>query len=115
MSLNRVLETLAAFGLKPSDARVYVFLAKEGPRIGKELSSALNMPKWRLYTCLRNLRDKAIVGTTPEYPHLFYAVPFEKAIDLLLEAKIEETRCNQENTKRAISDWESMMKEDLTK
>ena len=109
-----MLETLAGFGLKPSDAHVYVFLAKKGPQTGKDLCNILTMPKHQVYQCLRNLENKAIVTATSEHPASFSAVPFEKVLDILVKAKLEEAQRTQMDKDEALTDWESMMKEDST-
>lgn len=108
MSLKRVLETLAGFGLKQSDARVYVFLAKKGPHTGKNLCNALNMPKHQVYQCLRNLKSKCVVSATLEHPALFSAVPFEEVLDLLVKSKLDEAKRAQKNSEKALSEWKFM-------
>lgn len=115
MSLKRLLETLAGYGLNHSDAKIYVFLAKKGPHTGKNLATTLNMPKSQLYPCLRKLENKRIVIATHERPAQFSAVPFEKAIDLLVKAKLEEAQRTQQNTHKALCDWQSMLKENHTR
>jgi sugar-specific transcriptional regulator TrmB len=114
MSLERLLQVLAGFGLKRSDAIIYVFLAKNGPCSGKDLATALNLPKWQLYSRLGNLTKRQIISATTERPAFFSAVPFEKIIDLLIRAKIDEAQLVQENIENTILDWRLMLKEDLT-
>ena len=113
MSLHRVLETLAGIGLNQSDAGVYVFLAKNGPHNGKDLCNALNMPKYRLYQCLRKLEDSGVVNATPERPALFSAVPFEKVLDILVKTKLEEAQHMQQNMDEALSHWQALINEDF--
>jgi HTH-type transcriptional regulator, sugar sensing transcriptional regulator len=108
-----VLETLASLGLKPSDANVYVFLAKKGPHTGKDLCNALNMPKPCLYQCLKNLESKGIINATSERPALFSAVPFEKVLDILVKVKLEEAERTQQEKDEAIFQWQSLFEEDL--
>ena len=48
------------------------------------------------------------------HPALFAAVPFEKAIDLLVKAKLEEAQSTKQNTDKALSDWQAMLKEKNT-
>jgi sugar-specific transcriptional regulator TrmB len=112
LSLKKLLETLAGFGFKQPDARIYVFLAKKGPHTGKDLALALAMPKWQLYQSLRRLEAKGTVIATSERPALFSAIPFEKVIDLVVKAKIEGAQRKPENKDQAILDWKLMMEED---
>jgi sugar-specific transcriptional regulator TrmB len=104
-----VLETLVSFGLNQLDAKVYVFLAKNGPHKGKDLCNALTMPKHQIYQCLRNLEDKGIVSANSERPALFFAVSFERALDLLVKAKLEEAQHTQQDKDEALSYWKFMI------
>ena len=106
-----MLETLAGFGLKPSDAHVYVFLAKKGPHTEKDLCNILTMPKHQVYQCLRNLENRGIVNATLERPAQFTAAPFEKVLDLLTKAKLEEAERTRQDKDEALSDWQSLMNE----
>jgi sugar-specific transcriptional regulator TrmB len=111
LSLKKLLETLAGFGFKQQDARIYVLLAKKGPRTAGEIATALRMPKWEIYKSLRNLQKNGTVTAILPRPALFSAQPFEKVIDLAAQAKIEEAQRDQASTEQAIMHWEKMMKE----
>jgi sugar-specific transcriptional regulator TrmB len=108
-----MLKTLTGFGIKPTDAQVYVFLAKKGPHTGKDLSHAMNLHKHQLYTCLKCLRTKGFVTASRERPALFSAVPFENVVDLLVKTRLEEAQQAQLDKDNALSDWQSMMKEPI--
>jgi sugar-specific transcriptional regulator TrmB len=114
LSLERVLDTLTSFGLKRIDAQVYVFLAKKGPHKGRDLSNALELPKQRLYPCLNCLKHKKLINSTPNRPATFSAVPLEEALDLLAKAKLEEAQRTQQNTDKALFDWQSMLRKNGT-
>jgi sugar-specific transcriptional regulator TrmB len=102
------------FGLKRTDAQVYIYLAKKGPHKGRDLSNALKLPKQQLYPCLKCLQSKGIVNATLERPALFSAVPFEKVLNLLIKAKMEEAQRMQQDKDEALSDWQSMINGDST-
>jgi sugar-specific transcriptional regulator TrmB len=111
VSLKKLLETLAGFGFKEPDARIYVFLAKKGPHTARDLEAALKMPKWQIYKSLRNLRKKGTVTSILHRPALFSALSFEKVIDLAARAKIEEANRDKASTGQAMLYWEKMIKE----
>jgi sugar-specific transcriptional regulator TrmB len=111
LSLKKLLETLASFGFKKSDARIYVFLAKNGPRTARDLETALKMPRWQIYKSLRNLRVKRAVTSILHRPAIFSAISFEKVVDIAAKAKIEEAEQDRASTDQAILYWEKMMKE----
>lgn len=112
LSLKKLLETLAGFGFKQPDAKIYVFLAKKGPHTAKDLETALKMQRWQVYKSLRNLRKRGVATAILHRPALFSAIPFEKAIDLAAKAKTKEAQQEQASTAQAILYWENMMKED---
>jgi len=69
------------------------------------------MPRHQTYQCLRNLKNKGIVDASPERPATFSAMSFEKALNLLIKAKLKEVQHTQQNIEKALSDWQSMLKE----
>jgi sugar-specific transcriptional regulator TrmB len=105
-----VLKTLEGFGLKRIDAEVYVYLAKRGPQIGRDIASALKIAKQQLHPILKTLQDKGVVTVSPEHPALFSAVAFEKALDLLLEANMEQAKAIKETKEELLSSWRDMTK-----
>jgi sugar-specific transcriptional regulator TrmB len=112
--LEKVLKTLTSFGLNQTESQVYIFLAKKGPHIEADLADALNMPRHQTYQCLRNLKNKGIISASPERPATYSAMSFEKALDLLIKAKLKEVQITQQNIQRALSDWQSVLKENHT-
>jgi sugar-specific transcriptional regulator TrmB len=114
LSLERVLRTLEGFGLKRVDAEVYIYLAKRDPQKGIDIADALKIRKQQLYPILKTLQDKGVVTASPEHPALFSAIAFEKALDLLVEAKMEQAKAIKETKEELLSSWRSMTKRDKT-
>ena len=108
MSLERVLKTLEGLGLSRTDAEVYVYLAKKGPKNGRELADALQVTKQQLYPSLKNLKDKGVVTVSLERPALFSAVAFEKVIELLIAIKVEQAKAFEETKKELMESWWSI-------
>ena len=108
MSLERVLKTLEGLGLSRTDAEVYVYLAKKGPKNGRELADALQVTKQQLYPSLKNLRSKGVVTVSLERPALFSAVAFEKVVDLLIAIKVEQAKAIKETKKELLASWRSV-------
>jgi sugar-specific transcriptional regulator TrmB len=109
-----VLRTLEGFGLKRIDAEVYVYLAKKGPQKGLDVADALKIRKQQLYLILKNLQSRGVVIASPEHPALFSAVAFEKLLDLLVEANMEQAKAIKETKEELLSSWRSMTKRDKT-
>jgi sugar-specific transcriptional regulator TrmB len=114
MSLERVLRILENFGLARTDAEVYVYLAKKGPKSEKDLVNALKLAKQQLYSSLKNLQSKGIVTATVEKSALFSAVAFERVLELLVKANIEQAQSIKETKEDILASWRSMAKRDDT-
>ena len=101
------LQTLVELGLTPMDAQVYLFLAKKGPKKGKEMLTALRMNRQQLYRSVKNLQSKGIVSSTLERPARFSAIPFEKVLDMAIKNKTDEAQQLQQRRTEIISLWQS--------
>jgi len=114
VSLERVLKTLEGFGLSRIDAEVYVYLAKKGPKKGRELANALQVTKQQLYPSLKNLKNRGIVTASLERPALFSAVAFEQVLELLIEIKVEQAKVIKETKKELLGSWQSISWQEQT-
>jgi sugar-specific transcriptional regulator TrmB len=114
VSLERALRILENLGLPRTDAEVYVYLAKKGPKSEKDLANALKLAKQQLYSSLKNLQNKGIVTATVEKSALFSAVAFEKVLDLLVKVNIEQAQAIKETKNELLTSWRSMSERDDT-
>lgn len=114
LSHERVLKALVKLGLSEREAEVYVFLAREGPQKGSSIAETLKLNKQHLYAILKSLQNKRIVNATLEYAAQFSALPFEKALASLAEAKRKEAQRIEENKEEIISHWRSMNPKNIT-
>jgi sugar-specific transcriptional regulator TrmB len=108
LSFELLIETLVGFGFKPTDAQVYIFLAKKGPQRGKDLVNSLKITKQQLYPSLKNLKEIGIVNSTHERPAVFSAVSIEEVLDALIKARMEEIQHMIQNKEELLSSWRSM-------
>ncbi|HLN44296.1 MAG TPA: helix-turn-helix domain-containing protein [Candidatus Sulfotelmatobacter sp.] len=109
MSHERVLKVLINLGLTRRDARVYVHLAKHGPQKVRNIVEALKMQEQHLYRCLRSLKNKRIVDSTIERTAEFSAIPFDKALELLINAHLKESRNIEQEKEEILNEWYSMI------
>ncbi len=109
MSQEKIFRTLSEFGLTKVDAKVYVFLAKRGPKKAGDIAKALKISKQQLYPSIKSLQSKAIVNSTITHPARFSAVPFEKTLDLFAQAKLKEAQSIQQNKTELLTDWQSVV------
>jgi sugar-specific transcriptional regulator TrmB len=87
-------------------------LAKRGSRRGKDLCNSLKITKQQLYPCLKNLQKKGVVNASCNRPALFYALPFEKVLDLIIEVNKEKAKALQASKKELLSSWRSITAKD---
>lgn len=112
MSLERVIKALIGLGLTRVDAEVYVYLAKKGPQKVVDLARVLKFSKQKILTSLENLQNKGIVTVNLEDCTVFYALPFEKALELLIKTEKQQTQVMQETKEVLLSTWRSTVKKD---
>ena len=84
MSYKELIDVLSVCGLKRSYAKVFVFLAKEGPKDVYFLAKALKMHETDLVNCLENLENRGLVKKIGEVsPEQFFAVILKKLLTYL--------------------------------
>ncbi len=105
-----LLKTLVSLGLTEIDAKIYLFLAKEGPQKGSNVAEVLKLYKQQLYRSLKRLQRKGVINATLERPACFSAVSLETFLDFLIEAKKERALALQESREELISRWKTLIK-----
>jgi sugar-specific transcriptional regulator TrmB len=114
MGQEWIIKALVSLGLKRTDVRVYLFLAKTGPQKAIDITEALKMHKQQLYRSLKNLQSKECAKATPEHPALFSATPPEKILEALIKSKMKEAQNIQRNKQELLSIWQSMTTDNPT-
>jgi sugar-specific transcriptional regulator TrmB len=104
------LKALESLGLERVEAEIYLFLAREGPQLAKDIAKSLDVYKQQLYRSLKHLQIEGMVSSDLERPALFSAVSFEKVLDILIEAKKAQALALQESRKELMSAWLSTIK-----
>ena len=113
MSEDTARKILKDFGLTEKEIEVYIFLTKHGALKGLELAKRIKKHKAQVYNILKNLQTKGLVEPTIEFPARFTAVPFEKIIDLSVQAKREEAAFIENAKKEIMSHWSSISQSGL--
>jgi predicted DNA-binding transcriptional regulator len=112
LSQERVIRALVGLGLSQTDAQIYIYLATMGPKKIEDIMKELQLQDHLLRTSLENLRNKKIVNPTLEHSIFFQALPFEKALELLVQANMVTTRNIERNKAKILSKWETIIKYD---
>ena len=102
MSLERLIKALIGLGLTRIDAEVYVILAKKGPQTKVDLARALDYITHKISTSLTTLITKGLVTKNDE---MFSALPFEEALELLIELEKKQAQTLHENKDELLASW----------
>jgi sugar-specific transcriptional regulator TrmB len=100
--------TLLKLGLSKNEVRVYLYLARYVERKASEISEALCLHRTETYRILRDLEKRGMVSSVFEKPLKFIATPFEKAIDVLIEAKKLKIKLLERQKKSLVDVWLSL-------
>jgi predicted transcriptional regulator len=85
LSLERVLKLLENFGLTRSDAKTYIYLAKNGPKNEENIAVAMKLTKNQISPILKNLLKRGLISSNSEYKEVFSALMFEQLLDDCLQ------------------------------
>jgi len=107
------MDILLDFGLSKKEAEVYLFLAKYEILKGGEIAKHTKIARSLVYRILKSLQMKGFVETTLESPIRFMAIPFEKAIDLIIRTRQEEVLQAQRAKKDLLEDWKAIKQSKL--
>lgn len=98
-----IIKILEELGLTSTEALIYIFLARRGPKKGKELIEALKLSRQRLYRGLREMQSEGLIYCTLERPASFAAYSFEEVCNLAIKRKIDEANALKKNQKELSS------------
>jgi len=105
---NKVQAELVKFGLTPNEAKVYIYLAKYGYRRAVEIAKSIHIPRTETYHLLSSLQNKGMVTATFQHPIKFSAVPFDKALKILIDIEKDRLRTFERKEKDLLSLWEAI-------
>jgi sugar-specific transcriptional regulator TrmB len=104
-----MLKTLVSLGFRQKEVQVYIYLAVNGPKRAKDIANALSTYKLQVYRSLRKLQSKEVVNATSNRPAEFYAVSFEKLLDLFMQAAADQAKILQASREVLLSTWQTMI------
>lgn len=106
MTRDKVLKILTKIGLPQTDAEVYLFLAIKGPKKAEDLANELQRPLFELHIILKRLQERGFVAAAPVS---FVALPFERMMDTLAKARLEEAQDIAEKKNIILAQWRSLV------
>ena len=105
MSLESIIEILQQFGLKRTEAQVYVYLDNKGNLNEKEILKGLSINKNVLQKILIALEERGLITSKTTQIREFCAVSFEEVLDRLIEQKVKQSDEILEIKKKIIAVW----------
>jgi hypothetical protein len=108
-----MLKTIVNLGFGQRDAEVYVFLALNGIHTASDIAKAIGTYKRQVYRALKKLKDLKVVTGSKELPAHFSALPFDKLLDLLKKANLQEAKRIEQNKDSFLALWDSTVKDKL--
>ena len=112
-SIAIIENTLRTLGLSKNEVQVYLYLALYKERKASEISEALNLHRTNTYQILRDLEKKGLVLSVFEKPLKFIAIPFDRAIDTLIETKKLRIRRLEKKKKNLVNLWLSIPRPEI--
>ncbi len=107
-TLDKVKDELEKFGLTTREAKIYLHLARFGPRKANKIAEELKTHRTETYHALTSLQNKKIVTATLERPISFIALPFEKAIEKIIKLEKERVTLAEKRSQHVFELWRSL-------
>jgi sugar-specific transcriptional regulator TrmB/pimeloyl-ACP methyl ester carboxylesterase len=107
---KKATKVLLDYGLTNKEAEIYIFLAKNVVLTGGEITKRTKVARPVVYRILKSLQTKGLVETTLESPTRFVAVPFDKALDLIIKTKKQEALKVEREKQDLIEEWKTISK-----
>ncbi len=111
MSNKRVMKALTSLGLSQTDAKVYLYLATSGPQKAEKIGDVLQLKEQLLHQSLEKLKGKRVVSSYFQKSVLFSALPFRKALDVLVKQQLKKAQTIEGYRDKILSTWKAITTE----
>lgn len=101
-------KTFRRLGLSKNEVKVFLYLARTGEHKASEISEGLSLHRTETYRILRDLEKKGMVLSVFEKPLKFIATPFEKALEVLIDAKRMKIDLLEKKKEGLVNLWLSL-------
>ena len=109
-ALGIIKKNLSKFDLSKNEVRVFLFLARFGPQKAQRISEAIGVHRTEAYKILHRLERQGLISCVFERPMKFVAVPFEAALENLIEERRHRISMMERRKKELLSIWQSLPK-----
>jgi len=111
-SLEMIEKALHRLGLSKNEIKIYIYIARTGEHKASEISEALSLHRTETYRILRDLEKKGLISSVFEKPLKFIAIPFERALDILIETKKMKISLLEKKKENLVDLWLSLPKQE---
>jgi sugar-specific transcriptional regulator TrmB len=102
-----MVETLEKLDFKRQHAEIYVLLALNGSKRAKKIAETLGTNKRQIYRILKKLQGRGIISAPSNRSAQYSAVSFDKVLDILIQANMEEANRIEERKGEILALWKS--------
>jgi sugar-specific transcriptional regulator TrmB len=105
---DKIKSQLFKFGLSPNESKVFIYLGKYGSKTAIEISKTLKIARTETYRILSALQNKGIASAAFDHPTRFSCLSIDDAINILLEAEMENVKTLQTQKDNIIDLWQAI-------
>jgi len=106
--IENLQQSLLKYGLSLNQAKVYVYLSKNGPKAAAEIAKSLKLPRTETYHLVNSLQHKGIVISNFGKPIKFNALPLDKSILVLVNNERNRIDELEDQRKDLMSIWKAI-------
>lgn len=110
MSYEKIFTVLTSFGLSREDVRMYLSLAVNGPGTRQVIQGYLQKDWTQILMSLKRLEETGLVRYAKGE---FSAVPFEDALEIVVDANLAEALNVEINKDKILKQWQSYLNQKL--
>ena len=110
MSYEKILNVLTSFGLSREDVKVYLNLAVNGPQTLQVIQGYLQKDWTQVLISIRKLEETGLASCVKGE---FTAIPFEDALEIVVDANLAEALNVEINKDKILKQWQSYLNKKL--
>ena len=108
-----MIKVLESLGFKNHEARVYTYLAFEGPKKARDIADALRIYRRKAYRALKKMRHMGLIAVSGISPAVFSAISFDEILDRFMKDIIEDANRLESEKQEILAFWNLNVKKEL--
>jgi sugar-specific transcriptional regulator TrmB len=107
-ALKNIENALSMYRLSKNEVRVYLYLARLGANIAKNITESLGIHRTETYNILKRLESQGLISRIIERPMKFVAVPFEIVLNNLIKERRHRIHQMEQRKEQLLKIWKSL-------